>query len=284
MDEVCEGSDWNPIASGSSHSQLAAVIAGFLFTGIILVLQERRVRSFHPHTIKLMVSSFLVLMLDSFFFSIIGGERTCARGWTEMMIAAGLLGVGSLGVFSALAWLTSDRQVEYNRPSSYISMLAYAIAAIVALRLSVTTRNYLHGIYAGNYPPQWLTVVAWVCPAAIVAAVGLIALTRWFKPRRPSDRAINRAAVSSVAYALASSACFGLLGGPGPRNADHPGTWVAAAAVLFALGLSTVGLILNALALPPLKIVTVDHKGNAPGRALRAPINAPRGPQRQDLP
>jgi hypothetical protein len=57
-----------------------------------------------PETRRL-VAGFYTFALDSFMFGITSGEQVCERAWTETMGAAGMLGIGALGLFTGLAWL-----------------------------------------------------------------------------------------------------------------------------------------------------------------------------------
>ena len=198
----------------------------------------------------LLISSFLVLMLDSFFFSVIGGERLCERAWTEMMIGAGLLGIGSLGVFSGVAWLAADSNDRYSDAASYIATLARWVAGIIPLQLLITAQYYLHDMYQPNQPPLWLSISAWVCLLALTVAVVVLSFNQYRKPWRPTDWAVRAAAYSSVAYAIISSVSFGILGGRGPDPQGKPPDWVVGTAVAVALALSTLAIVSHMLALP----------------------------------
>ncbi|QGN45814.1 hypothetical protein GKC29_02385 [Micromonospora sp. WMMC415] len=72
---TCEHLDWSPIESAASHSQLAGVIASLLFAGMIVLLTDRGKTIKHTYALMLLTSSFFILALDSFLFSVIAGER-----------------------------------------------------------------------------------------------------------------------------------------------------------------------------------------------------------------
>jgi len=57
MDD-CTKLDWNPVDVGQPHSQLAAVIAGFLFAGIVFLLGQRKPREDDSYPYVLMLPSF----------------------------------------------------------------------------------------------------------------------------------------------------------------------------------------------------------------------------------
>ena len=251
MAEVCEGIEWNPVAVAPSHSALAAVIAGFVFTGAVLVLSDRGPAGYHPRSLTLLMSSFFVLVLDSFIFSVIGGEQACHRAWSEMMIGAGLLGIGTLGVFSGIAWLSVDSDRRYASATSYLTTVARWTAPIIAVQLLITGLFYLGDVYRPGRPPIWLTVAAWVFPAAIAIAVPVVTVLQRTGRWVPGSRSIAVAVYSSTGYAVVSALSFGILGNSWVDPAPPPPTWVAAVAVTLALALSAVAVVAHLLALPP---------------------------------
>lgn len=176
MNEICGDLSWSPIAVAPSHAALAAVIGGFVFAGIVLTLGKRRLARVRPRSLTLLVAAFFVLMLDSFFFSVISGEQVCDRAWTQLMVSAGLLGIGTLGVFSGIVWLALDTDDRHARAAIQVALLARLMAVIVPLYLLITAQYYLYDMYAPDPPPGWLSIVAMACPTALVTAVPALAL------------------------------------------------------------------------------------------------------------
>ena len=72
-DTFCTSDQWSMIASAPSTSQLAGVLGGFLITAIALLF-DRSSRE-GVHTLALFSSAVLILMLDSFLFSLISGTH-----------------------------------------------------------------------------------------------------------------------------------------------------------------------------------------------------------------
>jgi hypothetical protein len=91
---ACDSADWSPIDSAASHSQLAGVVAGLVFAGIVVILERQAPGRRPAEALTLFVAGFFTFALDGFFFGVVAGERTCPRAWTETMVAAGLLGFG----------------------------------------------------------------------------------------------------------------------------------------------------------------------------------------------
>jgi uncharacterized membrane protein (UPF0136 family) len=77
-DEFCTSDSWSPLTAASAASQLAGVLGGFLITAIALLF-DRNSRE-GVHTLALFASAVLVLMLDSFVFSLITGSQVPTNG------------------------------------------------------------------------------------------------------------------------------------------------------------------------------------------------------------
>ena len=221
MTDLCDQIGWNPIAVGRSHSALAAVIAGFLFTGAILLLGLDSRSERHPKVLGLLASSFFVLLLDSFLFSVVGGEQICNRAWTELMIAAGLLGVGSPGMFGGIAWLLVEKDYSGSPALRLILIIAYSISAIVIFHLQVTALYYLHDVFEPSNPPTWLIATTWASIFVIaLCLIGVVLIRRRLR-RGAANDVIFRAAYASVAYGIGASVMFGGLGARWNRSATR---------------------------------------------------------------
>lgn len=282
--EVCENLSWSPVAVASSHSALAAVIGGFVFAGIVMTLERGKPNKYQPRSLTLLIAAFFVLLLASFFFSVISGEQACDRAWTEMVISAGLLGIGTLGVFSGVAWLTLDSGPRHAQATTYIVALARWIAAIIPLYLLITTQYYLYDMYAPAAPPYWLSVIAWACPVGIVLAVPVLTIVQRGDRWRPGTRSIKIAASASVSYGIMSAVCFGVLGGRDADTAVPPPTWVVATAVIFALTLSALAIITHLLALPTKAAPPLDREPVPANGELPVPPFVPAARRSGEIP
>src|SRR6266487_6804151 len=90
MNNGCIAHWWNMIASASMDSAVAGVLAGFVFTSIVLLLGRRGPKD--TQALGLFCAAFVVLGLDSHLFGTVSGgtpDPFCARVWSEEMIAAG---------------------------------------------------------------------------------------------------------------------------------------------------------------------------------------------------
>ncbi|GAB2920849.1 hypothetical protein GCM10027280_04810 [Micromonospora polyrhachis] len=153
------------------------------------------------------IAGLVTFALDSFFFGVIAGERTCPRVWTQTTVAAGLLGVGSLTLFTGLAWLIAGRS-EFESPLRFIRVTAYGLSLVIVGQLTVTAHDYLRDVRPeGTYPwLDWL-IRAWSALVALVI-VGHACAPRL---RYGAHRAVTHAAYLGIAYAFSCAVIFGLL-------------------------------------------------------------------------
>jgi hypothetical protein len=132
----------------------------------------------------------LILMLDSFLFSLITGTQVpdagdragiCAVAWTQGAIATGMLAAGTTALFGGLGWMLASHAVnkaphDNHDDAAAFSFLAglggwltFAAAMTTTLILSETSIDYLHFMY-GRRPQLWVVGVI-VGVAALVIAV-----------------------------------------------------------------------------------------------------------------
>jgi predicted membrane channel-forming protein YqfA (hemolysin III family) len=83
-DEFCTSDSWSPLTSASANSHLAGVLGGFLITAIALLFARNSGEG--VHTLTLFASAVLVLMLDSFLFSLITGSQVPTDGIVQASV------------------------------------------------------------------------------------------------------------------------------------------------------------------------------------------------------
>ena len=175
------------LTSAASISQLAGVLGGFLITAIALLFDRTNRES--VHTIALFSSAVLILMLDSYLFSIITGtvvpddgdrRGICAIVWTQGAVSTGMLAAGTTALFGGLGWMLASHAVsrsvgqEPDDVRAYCFLadlggwLTFASAMAMTLVLSETTIDYLHFMY-GERPPLWVVGLITVSAAVIIA-------------------------------------------------------------------------------------------------------------------
>ena len=185
-DQSCSSDQWSMLTSAGSLSQLAGVLGGFLITAIALLFDRTNRES--VHTIALFSSAVLILMLDSYLFSIITGtvvpddgdrRGICAIVWTQGAVSTGMLAAGTTAVFGGLGWMLAShavsRSVEQEpediRAYCFLAdlggWLTFASAMAMTLVLSETTIDYLHFMY-GERPPLWVVGLITVSAAVVI--------------------------------------------------------------------------------------------------------------------
>jgi hypothetical protein len=240
----CPTADWSPVTSAGADSQLAAVLAGFVFAGLVMLLSERRRGPRRVLTINLFCASFLVLAFASYLFTLVAGDTdaaACRRAWTESVVASGLLGLGAVAITSGIAWLLSSYLLSHtgeidkedldddasalavHRLGQIVTAMLYGVIIVVAALMAVTVYGYVRSWYPK--PPAWTTwaLVAYT-PAILLALIG------WQRLRPLRDRdsnvlsdrltgAIFLSAVTSIGYAVAGTVFTGIVA------ATHESQW-----------------------------------------------------------
>ncbi|OBK29142.1 hypothetical protein A5634_18820 [Mycobacterium asiaticum] len=231
-DAFCTSDEWSGIAAASSTSQLAGVLGGFLITAIALLF-DRSGRE-GAHTLALFSSAVLILMLDSYLFSLISGihpsetgdrQGICAITWTQDSLATGMLAAGTTGLFGGLGWMLASHAVnkapkqDPSEISAYCFVaelggwLTFGAAMTTTLIMSETSIDYLH-LVLGHRPSLWLTgTIVTFCALAILLDFAVVyirtkALNRSLKTAEPTQlalRSIKIATVGTLFLAVAAS-------------------------------------------------------------------------------
>lgn len=185
-DELCTSDSWSPLTSASANSQLAGVLGGFLITAIALLF-DRNSRE-GVHTLALFSSAVLILMLDSFLFSLITGDQApsdadrrgiCAVSWTQSAVSTGMLAAGATALFGGLGWMLATHAVNKAADSDAVEIrsysflsdlggwLTFAAAMTTTLILSETAIDYLHFMFARR-PDFWVVSLITISAAVVI--------------------------------------------------------------------------------------------------------------------
>ncbi|WP_445163515.1 hypothetical protein ACTXG5_10050 [Mycobacterium sp. Dal123C01] len=232
-DTFCTSDQWSMIASAPSTSQLAGVLGGFLITAIALLF-DRSSRE-GVHTLALFSSAVLILMLDSFLFSLISGthppengdrQAICAIAWTQGNLATGMLAAGTTGLFGGLGWMLATHAVNKApkedpadiRAFCFLAdlggWLTFGAAMATTLIMSETSIDYLHFVL-GHRPALWLTgAIVTFCALVIVLDFVVVyirtknlnrSLANAAEPTQLALRSIKVATVGTLFLAVAAS-------------------------------------------------------------------------------
>ncbi len=185
MGAGCSVTGWSAVGSATANSALAGVLAGFMIAAIILVLSipSDNIKAGYVRGLSLLFAAFLALGVDSFLFGLVTGDDTtnnafsgCRRAWTEAMLGAGLLAVGTVAIIAGFVYLftayftksqAGNAQAGNDELKKSVDMLRtlcnivrVGVGFTVVAALGMTSKSYLHAIYGGSVPP-WGRVLIW---------------------------------------------------------------------------------------------------------------------------
>jgi len=264
-DQLCSSDQWSTVTSAASISQLAGVLGGFLITAIALVFDRTSRES--VHTIALFSSAVLILMLDSFLFSLISGTAVpadgdrrgvCVIAWTQGILSTGMLAAGTTALFGGLGWMLASHAINkvteedhndlraFGFLASLGGWLTFAAVMTMTLVLSETSIDYLHFIY-GQHPEPW--VVGTI--TGLAAIVILLNFTLVYRRTRALHSSLLDAAVPtlltlrSIKIAIIGMLALAVLGSWFAMSlARLPKEWLTAPHISIVLCILIVGAVL----------------------------------------
>jgi hypothetical protein len=235
MSMGCSVAGWSAVASASANAVLAAVLAGFMINGMVLVLARKpeEMTAAYIQAVSLMFAAFVALGLDAYLFGFVTGDSNnvsaCRRVWTEAMFAAGLLGIGTVAIVVGFvmlfdAYLSTAKQdgQDSHKQDSYkqdrkdalyflqalCNVLRRTVAFIVVGLLWMATRSYLFAVFNGHIPALGNLFLTVYGAGILFAFVGVIVEARGKRfvrllPDAPL-RGLRIAIYSSVFYSVFS--------------------------------------------------------------------------------
>jgi hypothetical protein len=215
------------LSSAASYSQLAGVLGGFLITAIALLF-DRSSRE-GVHTLALFSSAVLILMLDSFLFSLMTGTQVpddgdrrgiCAIAWTQGAVATGMLAAGATALFGGLGWMLASHTVK-KMPSEDTKAirafcflaelggwLTFAAAMTTTLILSETSIDYLHFMFSRR-PELWLTGLIVTSAGAVIVIDFVLVYVRTRALRKSLADTAERTQLALRSIKVATHGCPG---------------------------------------------------------------------------
>jgi len=200
MTPSCPALGWSATLSAPLTSQLAAVLAGFVFTSIVFLIGSEGRR--YAHALGLFCGAFVVLGFDSHLYSVLAGSvGSCSRIWAQAVVAGGLLGVGAMAIITGVIWLLSKHSEEAARSdgiqdkaegdsqqggkrggnkaglNGVVLTMAYGVSFTITVLLGSTVYDYLDALGFPKYMPAswgyWIIVPPFVTVAIAASIVGL---------------------------------------------------------------------------------------------------------------
>ena len=239
MTPPCPGSSWDTVTAATAMAQLAGVIGGFVFAGIVVLLSQPRPEtdqtaqqagSDRLRALIPFIATFIAMGLNAYVFGLISGEAgdACRRVWTATVIASGMLAIGTVATICGLVLLVRAYLARHNLSDSDKPQLANLERVLrVTLRLTIFVAigllvqrvyEYVRVWYSGRVPE-----LSWMLVPVLLAAFGVII---WASGRtgrllrlidgpaeatlESYDRDLFRAALLTVAYSIAGSGLVGV--------------------------------------------------------------------------
>ena len=240
----CGTNGWSIVASAQASSNLAGILAGFLFFGLIYLLGRDEKRG---EIVSLFTASFIILAFASYLFSRISGfaapsdpgpatASACKGAWMAGMIAMAMLDVGAATMTVGLGYLLVSYDPKSNR--THLQRLASVSAGGVlvgAIFLLFTSLNFYDELL--DRPNHHLTWTLIILAAALVLACSCVTYTSSRGPggrRQIRDKYIEWAVYVIGGFGIAGTVLTGI------AARIEPSHWVSWLVIIVSLGFPTI--------------------------------------------
>lgn len=228
----CATYGWSPIAAASSQSAIAAVLAGFVFAGIVVVLTvttNGRKRE-AAQALKLLFTAFFGLAVTSYLLAEMAGDQICPRAQTTEVLAVGALGTFAVVMITSLTWLV----VAFNRHDynvlAFLRRLMYVSCIFIVFLLSTHSTSYLQAELPNSR--SIVNIVLYIASGLFLVA-GAFWIWRVPKVRSKSsgvsvtsDEAVNWCAWAALTYLAVTSLATGVVESSPPQIWNqYPASW-----------------------------------------------------------
>jgi hypothetical protein len=237
-------------------SQLAAVLAGFAFAGIITVIAAKlssgdRAKD-SMNSLGPLSASYLAMVMSSVEFAVIAGEGPYSgRGTTLMILAGSGFCAASLVLIYAVLVLLHGVEFDVESPglapavSLIRNALIFGIGPIMILANSSPAAAISATIYGSGSGGQLLdyTIAITTVLSMIIGATLVVRSRRRARPR-PSVRLIYLVSASTIALTVINLGAVCAI--PMLLQRDAPGNEAAGVTAVLALFVLTVGVFKSA--------------------------------------
>jgi glucan phosphoethanolaminetransferase (alkaline phosphatase superfamily) len=193
---------------------------------------------------------FFILMLSSFFFSVIAGEQLCRRAFAEGIYAAALFATAAVGTFLSICWLFALHQIGSER-----IYMAKAIMAIVIMaawtHTALTVSDSVSAIEQPRSGDPSAGILWWgLALAAAPVMVGVLTLwpsrvRKWLSERSEGLFVFTEIASLAAAVLLLAGFSSTTMANPGPNTFPlvHRYIVMGILCIVFSLYLANMAII-----------------------------------------
>src|SRR6202012_3601312 len=240
----CGANGWSIVTSAQANSNLAGILAGFLFFGLIYLLGRDEKRG---EIVSLFTASFIILAFASYLFSRVSGFSApsdpdpatasfCKGVWMEGMIAYAMLVVGTATMIVGLGYVLVSYDPKSDR--AHLRRLATVTTGGVlvgAILMLFTSVNFYDELL--DWPNQHLTWT-WIVLSVVVALL-LSCLTYTLSRGPGGRRQIRDKYIEWAVYVIGG---FGIAGTvlTGIAARIEPSHWVSWLVIIVSLGFPTI--------------------------------------------
>lgn len=176
-------SGFSIVSAASAYSGLAGVLAGVLFTGIVLLVglptppdpQRNQARK---SALEMMTPALLVALVASLLFGEVGGEDVCRRGEIEACAAGALLGVAAVATFQAIGWMLASVETSSTQFPAIAAVVGWSVGLVGVCLLAITADDASQEYRRVGAKT---TALIWVFAAVGLGLVVTIAVMWWFR-------------------------------------------------------------------------------------------------------
>ncbi|MFF7205853.1 hypothetical protein [Streptomyces sp. NPDC008141] len=176
--------DWNPIGSAEALSAFCGIFAGFVFSGVVMVIGQKNPAGGDGHAsrgLRLLLPSFFGLAIAAYLYALTSGELVCKRALVEQLFAGAILAADAAVVITGLAWLLLAYERNAHGEVRFFRGLILVAAIFVMLMLAVSSVAF-HNTWTERTASSVADWVVWGTFAVLVAVVVLL----WHKPVPPA--------------------------------------------------------------------------------------------------
>jgi hypothetical protein len=176
--------DWNPIGSAEALSAFCGIFAGFVFSGVVMVIGQKNPVGGDGHAsrgLRLLLPSFFGLAVAAYLYALTSGELVCKRAQVEQLFAGAILAADAVVVITGLAWLLLAYERNNHGEVRFFRGLILVAAVFAMLMLTVSSVGF-HNTWTERTAARWADWLVWGTLVVLIA----ILVHFWRKPVPPT--------------------------------------------------------------------------------------------------